>query len=825
MRMWGWLNWSDKFSITHLFGDFLCPNRRQRSLSGPFIVCSQYIMVFYFFGFRQNDLVGGANSMSGRSRRKAHALLADVPVVRPGDDQLGRVPFAHTLANTIKSMRGTDPFVFGLCGPWGSGKSSILNLVERELHAGRGKKKSIVFKFNPWWFSGQDQLLRAFLSQMGTFIGRIDTGKRVSKLGEKLSLFGKVLRPLGWIPGAGVVKEVAEVLEAGAEGSKKLGEELTQDVAGIRKEIDELLKASEQRIVIVMDDIDRLTAPEIAQLFLIVKAVADFPNTVYLLAFDHAIVCKAITSTLGLDGAAYLEKIVQVQIDIPPCGPVLLQQLFMVQLQHVLDEKAITEKSKQDFGNLFHDGLKEFFQTPRSVKRLTNVLRVLLPAVQGEVHWPDFVAITSLMVFAPEAYRFIRDSPEEFMGFEGRREQRGDDAKKFYESWLEQLPANQRSLIRQIVQRLFPKVETALGGPGYGGGFLSRWRTDLRVCSPECFDRYFKLRVPEGDLSESDWRNVILLMDSPVKLDQLISRYCQESGSQGLSSRAKAFIERASLFATHQATASQAKALFRAIARVGDLIISRKDTDRSNLIPIDNELRLIWLMQHCLRPIDDLAERERLIESCLVNEAGLRTAVRFLRFFGAEHGKYGQDRQEQSTAPHLSLDCVNRIEAALLVRIRAAAADGSLEKDPEYTRTLFHWQQFGGTEEAKSWIQKVAATDVGFVRLIEQLKGFGTIHGMGDRVAAQVPTFSSEPLIGWLGGIESRLRAERLLSSPPSWLTAEQKETLQLVLRSIKPVDLMQIDRGRRAAGSATLESTDVNDQQQQPEQDIDDTP
>ena len=130
-----------------------------------------------------------------------------------------------------------------------------------------------------------------------------------------------------------------------------------------------------------MDDIDRLTAQEISQLFLIVKAVADFPNTVYLLAFDHEVVAKAIQETLGLDGKAYLEKIVQVQIDIPPASPLLLQGLFLSQLDGLLEPDSITRDTKKDFENLFHDGLKTFFKTPRAVKRLTNVLRVLFPAV------------------------------------------------------------------------------------------------------------------------------------------------------------------------------------------------------------------------------------------------------------------------------------------------------------------------------------------------------------------------------------------------------------------------------------------------------------
>src|ERR1700722_1160242 len=112
-----------------------------------------------------------------RSRQpRSYSLLADVPVSDPKQDQLGRSPFAKALAKTITSMKGQDSFVFGLCGPWGSGKSSVLNLVNAERESGRSRNKPLVVDFNPWWFSGHDQLLNAFLSQIGAVLGRVDTG-------------------------------------------------------------------------------------------------------------------------------------------------------------------------------------------------------------------------------------------------------------------------------------------------------------------------------------------------------------------------------------------------------------------------------------------------------------------------------------------------------------------------------------------------------------------------------------------------------------------------------------------------------------------------
>jgi predicted KAP-like P-loop ATPase len=93
--------------------------------------------------------------MPAPSRRNPPTLLADVPIDLPKDDQLGRVPFERSLAKTIKAMKGRDSFVFGLC----------------ELRSGRSESKPLMCNFNPWWFSGQDQLLRVFLTQLGSIVG------------------------------------------------------------------------------------------------------------------------------------------------------------------------------------------------------------------------------------------------------------------------------------------------------------------------------------------------------------------------------------------------------------------------------------------------------------------------------------------------------------------------------------------------------------------------------------------------------------------------------------------------------------------------------
>ena len=80
--------------------------------------------------------------------------------------------FVRSFAEAIRAAEGTDPVVLALAGPWGSGESSLLNLVAAELEATSPEKQPLVIRFNPWWFSGSGRSVAAFLQQVAAAVSR-----------------------------------------------------------------------------------------------------------------------------------------------------------------------------------------------------------------------------------------------------------------------------------------------------------------------------------------------------------------------------------------------------------------------------------------------------------------------------------------------------------------------------------------------------------------------------------------------------------------------------------------------------------------------------
>ncbi len=113
-------------------------------------------------------------------------------------DRLGRSPFADQLAAALLSEAADDGLVAALVGPWGQGKSSVLNMVKEQLE---GDHARTVLMFNPWMFAGQSQLISAFFEQVA---GQLRLkGKAEQALADRLIGYGQALSPLVFVPVAG----------------------------------------------------------------------------------------------------------------------------------------------------------------------------------------------------------------------------------------------------------------------------------------------------------------------------------------------------------------------------------------------------------------------------------------------------------------------------------------------------------------------------------------------------------------------------------------------------------------------------------------------
>ncbi len=411
------------------------------------------------------------------------------------------------------------------------------------------------------------------------------------------------------------------------------------------------------------------------------------------------------------------------------------------------------------------------------------------------------------MVFAPVAFRVVRDNPDYFTG---SGDDPGSDRKeeqKFHAEWLSRLPEESRAVISELVCRLFPRASGAINNRGFSRGFEIEWRDCLRVCAAEIFPRYFQLCVPVGAISEAEWTQIVRLLPDSAAIDARVRQLCQQRSPHGFASRAKEFLERASVYAKRRASLDEAKLLFQMVLRNGDTLVEIKDEEAASLISISNDLRVSWAMQEALLRIEDQADREAFVEAAMIGNIGLYAAAHFVWFLGAQHGKFGANPNESHEPQYVSEACVDRLTATLLRRIEAAARDGILVRHPKSMLIAREWRTFGHEAEARQWVTSAASDDRVLVEFIAQLRSVAHSQGWGDRIAREHHRVDANYLATWFDLVDLCRRCRSLLEAAPGWLNGEQQHTLRLLLAAVEEdgtvLDPFDRKRQRLLAGKA----------------------
>ncbi|MFZ6681537.1 KAP family P-loop NTPase fold protein [Undibacterium sp. Tian12W] len=355
-------------------------------------------------------------------------LGSDVPKSNPFEDSYGYTAFARQIAKAILVTPSPQGLVMAVHGPWGAGKSTLLNFVKCHLEETKEDSPILVIDFNPWWFNDKNHLVNQFLSTFQSSLKLAPSA--LQKVGDIMAKYSDALA-------------ATATTSAGAPWASKIVAWLlsklnikTEDIPQLKSKIAKALFESNTRVLFLIDDIDRLSPDEIRELFKAIKAIADFPNVIYLLSFDRDVVQLALNKSLGIDGASYLEKIVQVPFSLPSIDKILLRQQLFTNLSRVLESFPDIKFDEVYWHNVYVDGLDLFIEKPRDVVRLTNIFCVTFPPVAGEVNVVDFIALEFLRIFAPQVYETIRDNMDMFAGHSRQNRDAEDPLLVFHNTWL-----------------------------------------------------------------------------------------------------------------------------------------------------------------------------------------------------------------------------------------------------------------------------------------------------------------------------------------------------------------------------------------------------
>jgi hypothetical protein len=430
----------------------------------------------------------------------------DDPLERLKDDTLERAEFVGFAAEVVRrTVKRQSSAVIALIAPWGAGKSSLLKMIQEKLESKSGhdstkSEPSVIFAdFNPWMFPGLDAMYLGFMAKLTESLQIAVTKKE--KLADAL----------------GGIASLAKFLNVGIDLSGGLGDiskKLRENLDEQRARVDNALLESGNKVVVIVDDLDRLHPDELLLMFKLLRLVGRFKNIYYLVSYDERTLIDVLKATdlVREDSSRandYLEKIVQVRLDLSPLRDEQLDDAFNGRVRDFYAAYDVVSSDRDDerLDLAYNAALRDRLRTPRSLNRFFVQVDAFYAGVRGEVNAVDFLILTFLRTFEPELYVRISSSKSSLT------EKLGDDVRELLfgaqedasgKVIPESLKNSERSSgIQALMGLLFHPCRKLSGSiPGLGEESFDDIAHRLGVGHSFYFDRYFQYRVPSNDVPD-----------------------------------------------------------------------------------------------------------------------------------------------------------------------------------------------------------------------------------------------------------------------------------------------------------------------------------
>lgn len=676
-------------------------------------------------------------------------LFSDRPIDISRSDRIGFLPFAQRLAQIAGSRNNSEGTVIGIEGAWGSGKSTIMASVHAQL-ASRSVSRSqarlvtsdyILVTFEPWLIGSKEGLLAAFFSELlltlekaanrDSFLG-LGGDEQLPRLLSLLRSYVAAISQLG--PPAEAAAKLAGHPIVGAVTKAvfgALGPLLKTSISDTRIEIAEALRRQHRRIIVFIDDLDRLDPSETAEVLRLIRSVAAFPQVTYIVAYDPEVVANALTEALNLDGRRFLEKIVQVRFLVP--SPEDFDLRIWLRESLIKANEGGTTIDASDTNNrlafLIMGRPGQLLTTPRDVVRSLNAYNALDFAPAGFLDnadrlWIALVATTlphlmkwfrafisarnqfdlGASITDEEAHRYKTTLGESFTS-SGLRPDEGYEILTYVLPWFNAFNFSINGEDKRADQ-LFKKVEASEFGP---------LEAAHRLAHPRFSRMYFASTSSRGALPVDFEDRLADATRDGAAFSAWILEEASRTRPQG--GPMSDYILQQIFERADSLDSAQLEAIAQGLADSMDAAVIGKDVG-------DWGRHWIWVTA------DRLFERF-IIDSDPAGDAvcALASSCRSLGWMANWHrGQLHRPSSGSSVQRVLSEEALNKLTQVLTERFRKA--DFGLVRVPQFLGLLFDWKASGDLLGARKWLAEHMVTDENLVAVASALRGWMSINGV-----------------------------------------------------------------------------------------------
>lgn len=643
-------------------------------------------------------------------------------------DKLGFRGVARRIVTTLVDEASENGLVIGIEGAWGSGKSSLLFLIEDELKNNSDKNRASIIHFQPWLIGNRDALIKNLFDELLRTINEIaanagdPSGAQRAKAESAatalrtfvhgVSKFGSVVAFAGKISSIGLIEVTGDFLSALKDPTSI--NESNSDIYSMKEKLSESLRELSHKIIITIDDVDRLEPLEIIEIMRLVRSVADLPNVSYLLCYDSDIISHSIEKASDIkDGRAYLEKIVQLTVMVPIPEPLQLRRWFSDDLGQIATTKTEDELLRLNYV-IEYEGGKQL-RTPRAVVRTLDAIRFHLPLLQQEnLDLADLVWIQIIKNNNQNLYRWIENycAKSALFSLDIARmndgevemectalkaalnvEQLSDISYLYF--FADQLPhadvhqAEHAHPIRVFQKQRQFKIDTS--------------RQLKRLSSPDHYRLYFALSIPSFSITQDEISDAWTALNDSVKRTEDILLLFYNVLVAGSLTKADIFFDR--LKENRNLSEIQRKNILIAISNIMDEMHGRKSFNIYWPNSIwDKSIQLV----KALLEIPEFNDR-KIIENIFREGKSIDWLTKLLRREIIIHGRFGDQRHFPGSWV-LNEDELDVAIAIMLERYKSMSTSEFLKRISPIN-IIYAWQQSGDSSGSREFIDTAIEAD------------------------------------------------------------------------------------------------------------------
>lgn len=633
----------------------------------------------------------------------------DRPIETGEQDLLGRASFSKQLGKAMYEYNGKDGLVIGLFGKWGTGKTSVINMAVNEITelAKNNENRPIIMKFAPWNYSDKDNLISMFFQSLKNKINVQDNEELKNKVGKALSDYAGAFDALALVPVVG--SGVAAILKtlAQAEGTSLME---CADLDETKEILEKALIKAGKKIIIVIDDIDRLANSQIRDVFQLVKQVADFPNVIYLLAMDREVVRRALTDVHNIDGNEYLEKIIQVPFELPELKKSKLHNIFLNKLDQIINDFSDKVVWDTDYwSSVFRNCVEPYINTLRDVNRMINTFQFRYGMLYKEIALEDMVGMTTLEVLEPELYKWICNNKEAVCGgfMHGLLSHSSNkpDYRNLYYNEFKSLGIDP-DLAISCVSTMFPVFANDVSRYPYSYQPTLSIRSRMRIAYEERFDLYFMFDLDDIKVSRSIINASIYEFDRDV-LSKIIEKINEEGNIVYFLEEIRSLVD---------------KIPYKRLELIASVLLGLqeefKEENSEKLFALSASDIAEYLMEDIIDRLKTEEEKYGIICSVIENVdiTGLGIMTRFINRIELAYGRLAGNSEEKDKQI-ISLEHLKKLENIYVAKVRDIVNSGLILERNEFNKVFCLWKCFD-KDGVEIYLKELFKTEVNKLKFI-----------------------------------------------------------------------------------------------------------